>query len=432
MKGTPVSSDEPTPDQIPSRPSQPSRSAGTTPPIETERSRGRTGRILAGATGALMLTAGLGGVALARTSGDADSASTATTQTGSSHHRAGQASSDLDDLTLGDLSEELERLGLEVRVVPERDDRTEPASTVDGAEGAVGSAEETVETEVDPFAGMSDAEIDALSDEEFFDLLEQAGIDPDWGEIAGSEGFDDDGGHDEHDEHDDHQHGADEAPLAEGGVDGDQLDTTGLSPEVAEQALQVWNRFVELIPADQRQMISGFELLGEDYQGAHVYPEDDDPTRWVLGVGLGLGEDLDYVLIHEFAHLLTLQAEEVPPSTDDGSCPTYHTGEGCALRGSTMAEFVKQFWTPEMRATVEELYESEDQGALEAFYQQRRDQFVTDYAATNPAEDLAETFAHFVTEDRPTGDSIADQKVQLLWADPDLVELRAEIRSALD
>jgi hypothetical protein len=60
-----------------------------------------------------------------------------------------------------------------------------------------------------------------------------------------------------------------------------------------------------------------------------------------------------------------------------------------------------------------------------------RDQFVTDYAATNPAEDLAETFTIFVTEDRPTGDTIADQKVQLLWADADLVELRAQIRSAL-
>jgi hypothetical protein len=67
----------------------------------------------------------------------------------------------------------------------------------------------------------------------------------------------------------------------------------------------------------------------------------------------------------------------------------------------------------------------------DAFYEEHKDRFVTDYAASNPGEDLAETFTHFVIEDRPTGDSIADQKVQLLWADPDMVSLRDQIRANL-
>ncbi len=393
------------------------------PPTGSGPSRRRRGRILAGAAGALVLTAGLGGVALATTSTETTPATEPGSQTevaASANLRAGRSVTDIDELTLAELSEELERLGLEVRVAP-----GQAHPDTDRADGGYADSDSSdsgsSDSDVDPFGGMTDAEIDALSDEEFPDLLEQAGIEPEWEDVDGLDGADD------------HDHdGADDTPLASASVDGDRLDTTGLSPEVAEQALQVWNRFVELIPADQRQMISGFELLDEDYQGAHVYPDDNDPTRWILGVGLGLGDDLDYVLIHEFGHLLTLQAEEVPPSSDTGSCPTYHTGEGCALRGSTMAEFVNRFWPQEMRDAVEELYESEDEDAFEAFYQERKDQFVTDYAATNPAEDLAETFAHFVTEDRPTGDSIADQKVKLLWADPDLVELRTQIRSALN
>lgn len=420
-----MSTNEPHLNQLPIEPT------GDHRPADSGPNRRRTGRIVAGVAGALVLSAGLGGAALARTASDpgtegsartADAAAGATTG-----HRAGPSSADIDDLTLGELSDELERLGLEVRIAPEGDDGHDPADPdTDAADGDSGgpdseAADSQGDAEVDPFDGMTDAEIDALSDEEFLDLLEQAGIEPEWEDVDGLDGADD------------HDHdGADDTPLASASVDGDRLDTTGLSPEVAEQALQVWNRFVELIPADQRQMISGFELLDEDYQGAHVYPDDNDPTRWILGVGLGLGDDLDYVLIHEFGHLLTLQAEEVPPSSDTGSCLTYHTGEGCALRGSTMAEFVNRFWPQEMRDAVEELYESEDEDAFEAFYQERKDQFVTDYAATNPAEDLAETFAHFVTEDRPTGDSIADQKVKLLWADPDLVELRTQIRSALN
>ncbi len=275
---------------------------------------------------------------------------------------------------------------------------------------------------------MTDAEIDALSDEEFFRLLEEAGVEPEWFDDDDRSGEDNDGAVDDHG---DHQHGGEDEPLGTAKIDGDRIDTTGLSSEVADQATAIWSRFAELIPADQRQMVVGFELMGESYQGAHVYPDDDDPTTWILGVGLGLGQDQDYVLIHEFAHLLTLQAKEVPPSDDAGGCTTYHTGEGCALRGSTMAEFVERFWPKEMQDELEELYEDGDEDEIFAFYQERSDQFVTDYAATNPGEDLAETFTHFVIEDRPTGDTIADQKIQLLWADPDLVELRTQIRSAL-
>ena len=65
------------------------------------------------------------------------------------------------------------------------------------------------------------------------------------------------------------------------------------------------------------------------------------------------------------------------------------------------------------------------------FYERNRDAFVTDYAASNPAEDLAEVFATFVTEPRPTGSTTADRKVELLWADPELVELREQIRARL-
>ncbi len=416
-----MSTDEATNNQIPSEP------AGPAAPNEAGPRRGRNGRIVAGAAGALVLAAGLGTVSLAQSSVGADqpAAISDAAPPGSVNHRAAPVITDIDDLTLGELAEELERLGLEVRITADGGEGSEldrePEADLEG-----GSGDGQVEgVEVDPFDGMTDAEIDALSDEEFFERLEQAGIEPEW------EDEDDWGDADDHGDDEGHDHGVDEAPLASAEVDGDRLDTSGMSQEVAEQALAIWNRFVELVPADQRQMVSSFELLGEDYQGAHVYPEDDDPSRWILGVGLGLGDDLDYVLIHEFGHLLTLQAEEVPPSADNGSCPTYHTGEGCALRGSTMAEFVKRFWPQEMRDAIEELYASEDEAAFEAFYQERKDQFVTDYAATNPAEDLAETFAHFVTEDRPTGTTIADEKVRMLWADADLVELRSQIRSAL-
>ena len=220
-------------------------------------------------------------------------------------------------------------------------------------------------------------------------------------------------------------------------VDGDKIDLSQAeSDEIRAEAQQVWDRFVDLIPANQRQMVSGFELDNSDGAGGYVYPDESDPTKWILGMApSGLSQtDVDYVLIHEFAHLLTLQAKEVPPAdgdTDPESCPTYFTGEGCALSGSLMSEFVQQFWPVEQQELIEQLTYDEDWDGLDRFYDEHRDDFVTDYATTNPAEDLAETFAHFVLEDRPDGDTIADQKVQMLWDDPTLVDLRDEIRSKL-
>ncbi len=383
-------------------------------------------RYYAGLAAALLVAAGLGGVAVAQGAADAEAHS----ERGTAQRAAvAQSTTDsLDDVTLDELAEELERLGLEVSINP-------AGAPTDDSDGPASSDQD------DPFAGMSQEEIDDLSDEEFFAMLEEAGIEPEYLDDPyedGDTGTDDDtdndvGTDDDTDEtgsdHHDHDEEAGEEPLATLAVDGDRIDTSGLAPDVAEQAEAIWQRFVTLIPADQRQMLANFELLPEEYGGAHVYPTDADPTKWTMGVGLGLGEDLDYVLIHEFAHLLTLQATEVPPGEDTGSCPTYHTGEGCALKGSTFAKFVNAFWPEEMRNKVFDLYENEDYDGLDEFYAENADSFVTDYAASNPAEDLAETFAVFVTKDRPTGDSIADQKVNMLWADEDMVKLRAEIRA---
>ncbi|MBK9051223.1 MAG: hypothetical protein IPL78_09985 [Chloroflexi bacterium] len=48
---------------------------------------------------------------------------------------------------------------------------------------------------------------------------------------------------------------------------------------------------------------------------------------------------------------------------------------------------------------------------------------MTDYAATNPAEDIAETFMAFVLEPKPNGDTIAEEKVLFFYQYPELVAI---------
>ncbi len=68
---------------------------------------------------------------------------------------------------------------------------------------------------------------------------------------------------------------------------------------------------------------------------------------------------------------------------------------------------------------------------LDDFYYKYEDQFLTDYAVTHPAEDIAESFGFFVFAEKTTGDSIAEQKILFFYQFPELVKLRTEILNNL-
>lgn len=64
----------------------------------------------------------------------------------------------------------------------------------------------------------------------------------------------------------------------------------------------------------------------------------------------------------------------------------------------------------------------------EDLYEKRPDEFVTETAAINQAYDLKYSFSSFVTEDKPQGFSIAEQKIKFFYDFPELVKLRENLR----
>ena len=211
----------------------------------------------------------------------------------------------------------------------------------------------------------------------------------------------------------------DPVPLATFQVVGDRIVGRTVSATNFREANAIWTRFVELIPADRRTMVSQFELQSSDYDGAYVYRRSGR-TTWALGVQAGM-EDLDLVLVHEFGHLLTLNSTEFV-DVSSRKCTTYFSeGDGCARTASVAERFVGEFWDDEM---IREAISDDNQLAAEY-----PSEFVDDYAATNPTEDMAETFATFVLTGRPSGDSVADDKIWFFWSDADMVALRAQIRA---
>ena len=196
---------------------------------------------------------------------------------------------------------------------------------------------------------------------------------------------------------------------------------------------------------------------GPDETLAYVAPLSTDSTHWLFAIDIAdagtsdtLGQDKEFIhtIIHEFAHIVTLENDQVPPdqtinpddaeqgkpSPTESACQTYYTGEGCSLESSYINLFFNRFWADIYDEFDEVNYaETEDEryDLLDAFYQKYEDRFVTEYAATNPGEDIAESFTFFVLKDKPTGDSIADQKVRFFYAFKPLVQMRTQIRSQL-
>ena len=218
---------------------------------------------------------------------------------------------------------------------------------------------------------------------------------------------------------------------------------------------KLWVYFAQLIPPDQRAFLTKYVVFtdGPEETLAFVTPDTDDPSKWILAVDIadsGNPQELSFTLVHEFAHLLTLNSQQVPADAElavqpdnqalydaaVAACPTYFPGEGCSKPDSYINAFFERFWVDSYQEWQEiDLLQDEDEeaytAALDEFYAGRAEDFVSDYAATAPAEDIAESFAAFVLRPAPSGDTVADQKVAFFYDYPELVKLRAEISGRL-
>lgn len=158
--------------------------------------------------------------------------------------------------------------------------------------------------------------------------------------------------------------------------------------------------------------------------------------------------DLATTVIHEFAHLLTLNDSQV--TTDNlvfadpdnrqiydreaATCPNYFTVEGCSKSDLYLNTFFNRFWPGiynEWQAIDAETDHGQPNQKFSHFYHKYYSQFVSEYAATSPSEDIAETFMVYIFLPKPSDTTIADQKILFFYKYPELVALREQILSNL-
>jgi hypothetical protein len=211
-------------------------------------------------------------------------------------------------------------------------------------------------------------------------------------------------------------------PLGVYKINGNEVDASGASPATAKAVTTAWKRFAKLIPQERRTMISTFSLIDKSETEYDGQVEEVDPKnhRWELRLKPGKDAD-DFVMAHEFGHLLTLSPQQLDANVSKKKCPPYGFWEGCPRPGSFTERFVQRFWTADLVRQAEQ-----NNVKLE---KRNPGWFVRDYSATNPGEDLADTFAEFVANpNQPAGNRIVDQKINMFYADLDMVWLRNQIR----
>lgn len=224
-------------------------------------------------------------------------------------------------------------------------------------------------------------------------------------------------------------------------VANDQL----VSDSVDPVDLAVWERFIEVIPVEYRPEVQSFEPIDGNSGTDGSMAATDDPYVWTVRLdvkGSVTQAELERTMIHEFAHLLTLRPSQIPPYEEDvdgdydawyeenkASCPLYFQAEGCPIDNAYMTAFIDEFWADFLPEDVEDLDSSQE--TADARFDEYPDSFVTAYAATEPPEDIAESFAEYVLADTmPDGDTEAELKILFFDYYPELREIREAIRAA--
>lgn len=203
-----------------------------------------------------------------------------------------------------------------------------------------------------------------------------------------------------------------------------------LTDEQKANHKKIWELVKKLVPDNYESRIGMFEISTDGVDGilASVAPIDDGNTKYIFHIDskdaidqdgtMNQGE-LERTIIHEFGHIMTLNAEQMNAKDKN----TYQTMEGTLAKDSYLNQFYQKFWKP-----IESEWNEEDPYS---FYDENASQFVNDYAATNPAEDIAESFTYFVVQDKPTGNTLKDEKLKFFYQFDELVKMRAEMRTEL-
>lgn len=216
---------------------------------------------------------------------------------------------------------------------------------------------------------------------------------------------------------------------------------SNLEPANEASYREIWSVATSILPtAFLSKEVVEYHVTtdGADNTLAFVVLNDDEVEKWNFAIdpadyGDSNNKDFIHTIIHEFAHIAFLNSTQVD-LTEYESCENYWITEGCTYPESYINQYYDEFWADIIQdnpsALADEDAENEDE--VYEFYEKYQSHFVSDYAATNPVEDAAEVFVHFVLGSNPLQPkTISDKKIAFLHQFPELLKFRNIIRIKL-
>ncbi|MBX3100296.1 MAG: hypothetical protein KF761_12035 [Salinibacterium sp.] len=213
-----------------------------------------------------------------------------------------------------------------------------------------------------------------------------------------------------------------------------EVDGTDVVAEIDPAYEAVWTRFTELVDVTQWPQITLFVALDRDAspggtEGA-VGPLATDPSLYYVALdvtGVEPAAELDSTMIHEFGHLVTLNPGQIPLDIGGAdTCEVITYNDRCPPEGSYLRAWLDEFWPGYVDS------EADSEGDTAAADRFATGDFVTEYAAKNPLEDVAETFDAWVREkSEPAGSGVVDDKLRFFDSYPEIVELKQHAQAAL-
>jgi hypothetical protein len=159
----------------------------------------------------------------------------------------------------------------------------------------------------------------------------------------------------------------------------------------------------DALPPELHDMIDElvfFSLTASVDYVAEVTSHPDHPSSFRLSLSwdaLRDASDVEVLLAHEVAHIVASNGTQLA-ETDSSECGEIDAGDGmCLRRDAVFSRFLDATWSDRMwdewDAALGADEDANDQEAVEPFYRGHYGDFVTEYAASDPSEDFAETFS---------------------------------------
>ena len=192
--------------------------------------------------------------------------------------------------------------------------------------------------------------------------------------------------------------------------------------------LRLWDQMLAMLPEGAFGRFTRFTVFtdGVDETLAYVSAVDGAGSTWEIAVDPADAQDgawFTETVLHEYCHSLTLNDTQAVYTTQQ-TVDTYNEPGMVARPGSYLDDFYQEFWAD----TLDDRLANPD---TYNFFLRHEDDFVTDYASTDPSEDIAESFTYFVLYDPMEGDAVWERKLNFFYDYPELAEFRDRVRERL-